>query len=63
MNLVGLGLGPLFVGMLNDHYEASLGSLAVRRSLLILTGGCVLAAYFCFSTNASIREDLATAEP
>jgi MFS family permease len=58
MNLVGLGLGPLFVGMLNDHYQASLGNLAVRRSLLILTSGCVLAAYFCFSTNASIREDL-----
>jgi predicted MFS family arabinose efflux permease len=63
MNLVGLGLGPLFVGMLNDHFQASLGSLAVRRSLLILTSGCVLAAYFCFSTNASIREDLAAADP
>lgn len=59
MNLVGLGLGPLFVGLLNDHYQASLGNLAVRRSLLILTSGCVLAAYFCFSTNATIREDLA----
>jgi MFS family permease len=63
MNLVGLGLGPLFVGMLNDHFQASLGNLAVRRSLLILTSGCVLAAYFCFSTNASIREDLAAADP
>jgi MFS family permease len=63
MNLVGLGFGPLFVGMLNDHFQASLGNLAVRRSLLILTSGCMLAAYFCFSTNASIREDLAAADP
>jgi MFS family permease len=62
MNLVGLGLGPLFVGALNDHFQASLGSLAVRRSLLILTGGCLVAAYFCFSTNASIRKDLAAAD-
>jgi MFS family permease len=62
MNLVGLGLGPLFVGMLNDHFQASLGHLAIRRSLLILTSGCILAAYFCFSTNGSIREDLAAAE-
>lgn len=63
MNLVGLGLGPLFVGVLNDHFQASLGNLAVRRSLLILSSGCVLAAYFCFSTNASIREDLAAVDP
>jgi MFS family permease len=63
MNLVGLGLGPLFVGLLNDHFQASLGNLAVRRSLLILTSGCILAAYFCFSTNTSIREDLAAADP
>jgi MFS family permease len=63
MNLVGLGLGPLFVGLLNDHFQASLGNLAVRRSLLILTSACILAAYFCFSTNASIREDLAAADP
>jgi hypothetical protein len=52
--MVGLGLGPLFVGMLNDHFQASLGNFAVRRSLLILTSGCVL---------ASIREDLAAADP
>ncbi len=58
LNLVGYGLGPLFVGVLNDHLGASLGVESVRYSLLILLSGCVVAAWASFSTNLTIRKDL-----
>jgi len=61
LNLVGYGLGPLFVGVLNDHLAGSLGIESVRYSLLILLAGCVVAAGVSFSVNASVREDLALA--
>jgi MFS family permease len=58
LNLFGYGLGPLFVGMLNDHLQPSLGLQSIRYSLLILLCGCLVAAWASFATNASIREDL-----
>ena len=36
LNLIGLGLGPQLVGILNDVFEASHGDLAIRYSLLII---------------------------
>jgi MFS family permease len=58
LNLFGYGLGPLFVGVLNDHLQPSLGVESIRYSLLILLSGCVVAVLASFVTNASIREDL-----
>ena len=59
--LVGYSLGPLFVGLLNDHLQPSLGAESVRYSLLVLLSGCGLAAWLSFATNRSIRADLAAA--
>ncbi len=39
-NLFGWGLGPLFVGMMNDSFSPTFGQLAIRYSMLL----CVLAA-------------------
>jgi len=61
LNLVGYGLGPLLVGVLNDHLGTSLGVQSVRYSLLILLSGCLVAAWISFAVNASVREDLAAA--
>jgi predicted MFS family arabinose efflux permease len=58
LNLVGFGLGPLFVGILNDHFTPTQGSQSLRISLMILLSGCLVAAYVCFSTNRSMNEDL-----
>ena len=58
LNLVGYGLGPLFVGALNDHLQPRFGLESVRYSLMVLLAGCVVAALVCFSTNRSIREDV-----
>jgi MFS family permease len=57
-NLGGYGLGPLVVGILNDHFEPHLGRTAIRYSLLILLSGCIAAAAICFATNASVEQDL-----
>ncbi|WP_206020111.1 hypothetical protein [Pseudomaricurvus alkylphenolicus] len=35
INIIGLGLGPLLVGMVSDLLSASLGSESLRYSLLI----------------------------
>lgn len=36
LNLIGLGLGPQLVGVLNDVFHPSSGDLAIRYSLLII---------------------------
>jgi MFS family permease len=59
LNLFGYGLGPLFVGALNDHLRPNFGVESIRYSLMILLSGCVVAAALSFATNASIRQDLA----
>lgn len=42
MSLVGLGLGPLSVGILNDLFEASYGTQAIRYSLTIIVAANLL---------------------
>jgi MFS family permease len=59
LNLFGYGLGPLFVGLLNDRLQPHFGVESIRYSLMILLSGCVLAAASSFATNASIRRDVA----
>jgi MFS family permease len=59
LNLVGYGLGPLFVGVLNDHLRPTLGAESVRYSLMILLSGCLIAAWVSFSANRTIASDIA----
>ena len=58
LNLVGYGLGPLFVGVLNDHLRPTLGVESVRYSLMILLSGCLIAAWVSFSANRTIVLDM-----
>jgi MFS family permease len=58
LNLVGYGLGPLFVGVLNDHLRPTLGVESVRYSLMILLSGCLIAAWVSFSANRTIVPDM-----
>ncbi len=59
LNIVGLGLGPLLVGVLNDQLAGVYGDASIRYSLLFvaLIGG--LASVFFWLASASLREDLA----
>ncbi len=59
LNLIGMGLGPLVVGILNDVLEPRLGIEAVRYSLLIVAVPHVLAAVFNLLAARTLRADMA----
>jgi predicted MFS family arabinose efflux permease len=61
INLVGMGLGPLAVGALNDALAPQLGLEAVRYSLMIAAVPHALAALFNVLAARTLREDLASA--
>jgi predicted MFS family arabinose efflux permease len=59
ISLIGLGCGPLLVGVLNDALGARYGVAAVRYSLLLSVAAAVLGAG-CFAwSNQFLPEDLA----
>ncbi len=39
LNLIGLGLGPQFVGVLNDVFDSRYGEVAIRYSLMVIGMG------------------------
>ena len=59
MNLLGLGLAPFAVGVLNDWLEPRFGLLAIRYSLLIIAVPHLLAAVLNVLAARTLREDLA----
>jgi predicted MFS family arabinose efflux permease len=62
LNLVGMGLGPLLVGVLNDWLEPTYGASAVRYSLMFAAVPHALAAIFNLLAVRTLRENLARAE-
>jgi len=58
LNMVGLGLGPLVVGILNDSWSDRFGIEAIRYSLLVvgILGG--LASPLFWQASRNLREDL-----
>ena len=61
VNLVGLGAGPLVVGILNDALQARLGEEAIRYSLLVVTFTGAIAGVFYLLAARSLRADVAHA--
>jgi hypothetical protein len=61
INLIGMGLGPLAVGALNDRLTPSLGDEAVRYSLLAMMGVHLLGAIASLLATAPLRDDLRAA--
>lgn len=60
LNLVGLGLGPLVVGFLNDLLGPELGAEAIRYSLLAVTLVGGLASLFFWLGGRHYAQDLAS---
>jgi predicted MFS family arabinose efflux permease len=59
LNLIGLGLGPLFAGFLSDQLRPEFGVESIRYSLLSLTiGGNLWAAWHYYMASRTLREDL-----
>jgi MFS family permease len=57
LNVLGYGLGPLVVGILNDRLQPRFGTESIRYSLLILLAGAIGAAIVCVSTNRTLLAD------
>lgn len=58
LNLVGLGLGPLVVGALNDALAASHGALAIRYSLLAVIAVSALSVPLFVRAARYLPQDL-----
>ena len=58
-NLIGLGLGPLVVGALNDYLAPTYGERAIRYTMLIAVAANVVAVIFYLLAARTLREDIA----
>jgi MFS family permease len=61
-NLIGLGLGPLAVGALNDYLAPTYGQQAIRYTMLIAVAGNVVATIFYLTAARTLRADIARAQ-
>jgi predicted MFS family arabinose efflux permease len=59
INLIGLGIAPLVVGMLNDGLATRFGDEAIRYSLLVTGAASLWAAIHSFLAARTVRADLA----
>jgi hypothetical protein len=57
-NVIGLGLGPLAVGMLSDGLAPTVGIDSLRLSLLIVPPLCIWAGYHYYAAGRTIGRDL-----
>ena len=59
LNLIGLGLGPVFAGYLSDELRPSYGEESIRYSLLILAvAGNLWSALHYYLASRTLRRDL-----
>ena len=61
INLLGMGLGPLLIGMLNDALRSGFGEAGIRYSLLALCVPMLWAAAHSLAVNSTLERDLALA--
>jgi MFS family permease len=61
-NLIGLGLGPLAIGVLSDFLEPSFGQESLRYALLLAPAAIVVGALFYFRAARTLQADMARAE-
>lgn len=55
-NLIGLGLGPLAVGMLSDALRPRFGSESLRYSLVLFTPGYLWAAWHLWQASRTVNQ-------
>ena len=60
--LIGLGLGPLFAGMISDHLQPTVGAPSLSYGLVIVGLANIWAAVHYYLGGRSFREDLAMTE-
>jgi hypothetical protein len=62
INLIGMGLGPTFIGWVSDLLEPSVGVQSLRYALLISTAFNLWSAVHYLLAARTLREELALAE-
>jgi predicted MFS family arabinose efflux permease len=58
LNIIGLGCGPLFTGMVSDYLKPSMGAESIRWALSTTFIANILGAFFFFMAARTIREEL-----
>lgn len=54
---LGLGTGPLLIGLLNDHWHGTLGTGAIQSSMTIAACFLLPASFLLWSASRTIRRD------
>lgn len=62
LNLVGMGLGPFFIGFMSDVFEPAHGILALRYAMCVALIFNVVSAGLYFAGAKTIRKDIADTE-
>jgi MFS family permease len=57
LNLIGLGLGPVYVGKLSDHFKPEYGNDSLRVAMLALLPFIVLTVFAHFAASRTIKRD------
>ena len=58
LNIIGLGGGPLFVGMLSDSFTADYGDQALRYAMVVAVGAGLIAAALFYKASQTLEKDL-----
>lgn len=58
INVIGLGLGPMTVGVLSDLFEPSLGIDSLRYALLVVSTAWLWGGLHFYLASRTLREDL-----
>ncbi|MFK7983630.1 MAG: spinster family MFS transporter [Saprospiraceae bacterium] len=58
LNLIGLGLGPLFIGMASDYLTPEYGQEGLRFALMMGIGMSMIAAFLFWRASTYLEKDL-----
>ena len=61
-NLIGLGLGPVAVGVISDTLSPSFGQESLRYALLLFSPGYLWCAFHCWKAANTIEEEIRSVE-
>lgn len=61
-NLIGMGIGPLLVGVLSDLLNPIVGGESLRYAMLIMSFVALWSAYHFWQVGRSVKEDLTLSE-
>ena len=61
-NLIGMGLGPVAIGIISDALPSSLGQESLRYALLLFSPGYLWAAFHAWKAANTIEEEIRSVE-